>query len=86
MEQIITESGLDWTILRPPQLTDKPHTGKYRVRDGHLPPFGFKDPACRCSRLFPEDPPRPNLDKKNPGRKSLTTGTQPNKRNKTEHP
>jgi putative NADH-flavin reductase len=41
MEQIITGSGLDWTILRPPQLTDKPHTGKYRVRDGHLPPFGF---------------------------------------------
>jgi putative NADH-flavin reductase len=42
MERIIIGSGLDWTILRPPQLTDKPHTGKYRVRDGHLPPFGFK--------------------------------------------
>ncbi len=41
MEQIITGSTLDWTILRPPQLTDKPHTGKYRLRDGHLPPFGF---------------------------------------------
>ena len=42
MEGIFAASGLDWTILRPPQLTDKPHTGKYRVREAHLPPFGFK--------------------------------------------
>lgn len=41
MEETISKSGLDWTLVRPPQLTDKPHTGKYRVRDGHLPPFGF---------------------------------------------
>ena len=41
MERVITNSGLDWTIVRPPQLTDKPRTGKYRVRDGHLPGFGF---------------------------------------------
>ncbi len=41
MEQIIAASGLDWTIVRPPQLTDKPCTGKYRVREGHLPRFGF---------------------------------------------
>jgi putative NADH-flavin reductase len=41
MEQIVIQSGLDWTIVRPPQLTDKPFTGKYRVRTGHLPRFGF---------------------------------------------
>jgi putative NADH-flavin reductase len=41
MERVITKSGLDWTIVRPPQLTDKPRTGKYRVRVGHLPGFGF---------------------------------------------
>jgi putative NADH-flavin reductase len=41
MERIIAESGLDWTIVRPPQLTDKPGTGKYRVRESHLPRFGF---------------------------------------------
>jgi putative NADH-flavin reductase len=41
MEQIVVGSNLDWTIVRPPQLTDKPFTGKYRVRIGHLPPFGF---------------------------------------------
>jgi putative NADH-flavin reductase len=41
MEQVITGSDLDWTIVRPPQLSDKPYTGKYRVREGHLPRFGF---------------------------------------------
>jgi putative NADH-flavin reductase len=41
MEDVFRKSELDWTILRPPQLTDKPRTGKYRVRDGHLPRFGF---------------------------------------------
>jgi putative NADH-flavin reductase len=41
MERVFGESELDWTIVRPPQLTDKPHTGKYRVREGHLPRFGF---------------------------------------------
>jgi putative NADH-flavin reductase len=42
MERILRESDLDWTIVRPPELTDKPHTGEYRVREGHLPRFGFK--------------------------------------------
>lgn len=42
MEGILQQSELDWTIVRPPQLTDKPGTGKYRVREGHLPAFGFK--------------------------------------------
>jgi putative NADH-flavin reductase len=41
MERIIRDTGLDWTIVRPPQLTDKPFTGKYRIREGHLPRFGF---------------------------------------------
>jgi putative NADH-flavin reductase len=42
MERTFEESELDWTMVRPPQLTDKPYTGKYRVREGHLPAFGFK--------------------------------------------
>src|SRR5258706_6698114 len=41
MERVFEESELDWTMVRPPQLTDKPYTGKYRVREGHLPRFGF---------------------------------------------
>jgi putative NADH-flavin reductase len=42
MERIFAESDLDWTMVRPPELTDKPYTGKYRVREGHLPRFGLK--------------------------------------------
>jgi putative NADH-flavin reductase len=41
MEKLVEKSVLDWTIARPPKLTPKPYTGKYRVREGHLPPFGF---------------------------------------------
>src|SRR5258708_429379 len=42
MEDVFKNSELDWTIVRPPELTDKPYTGNYRVREGHLPRFGFK--------------------------------------------
>lgn len=41
MERVFERSGLDWTIARPPKLTDKPYTGKYRVREGGLPLLGF---------------------------------------------
>ena len=42
MERIFGETELDWTMVRPPQLTDAPYTGKYRVQEGRLPRFGFK--------------------------------------------
>ena len=42
MEQVFARSDLDWTMVRPPELTYKPYTGKYRRRRGHLPRFGFK--------------------------------------------
>ncbi|WP_047489162.1 NAD(P)-dependent oxidoreductase [Terriglobus sp. TAA 43] len=42
MERIVMASPLDWTLVRPPQLTDKPQTERYRVREEHLPIFGFK--------------------------------------------
>jgi putative NADH-flavin reductase len=42
MEKIFAKSGLDWTLVRPPELTNKPYTGNYRVREEHLPAFGFK--------------------------------------------
>lgn len=41
MESIIQKSGLDWTLVRPPRLTDRPKRGRFRVREGHLPGFGF---------------------------------------------
>jgi putative NADH-flavin reductase len=52
MEKIITQSGLDWTIVRPPQLTDKPLTAKYRVRTGHLPRFGFNISRADVAHFF----------------------------------
>jgi putative NADH-flavin reductase len=52
MEQIIAQSPLDWTILRPPQLTDKPLTGKYRVQTGHLPRFGFNISRADVAHFF----------------------------------
>ena len=32
MEKVVRASGLDWTIVRPPRLTDKPFSGNYRTR------------------------------------------------------
>ena len=34
MEDILRDSGLDWTVVRPPRLTNKPLTGKYRTANG----------------------------------------------------
>jgi len=34
MEEILRESGLDWTVIRPPRLTNKPLTGSYRTASG----------------------------------------------------
>jgi uncharacterized protein YbjT (DUF2867 family) len=31
MERLIRASDVDWTIVRPPALKDKPHTGSYRT-------------------------------------------------------
>lgn len=41
MESFFQKSGLDWTLVRPPRLTDQPRRNRYRVREGHLPGFGF---------------------------------------------
>lgn len=34
MEGVVRDCGLDWTIVRPPQLNDKPLTASYRTADG----------------------------------------------------
>jgi putative NADH-flavin reductase len=41
MESFFQKSGLDWTLVRPPRLTNRPRRGRYRVQEGHLPSFGF---------------------------------------------
>jgi len=38
MEAAIRDSGTEWTVARPPKLTDKPLTGRYRtVLGGNVP-------------------------------------------------
>ena len=32
MEEVVRASGLDWTIMLPPRLTDRPATGRIRRR------------------------------------------------------
>jgi putative NADH-flavin reductase len=34
MEDVLCDSGLDWTVVRPPRLTDEPLTGAYRTAYG----------------------------------------------------
>jgi putative NADH-flavin reductase len=34
MEDILRDSGLDWTVVRPPRLTDRPMTSSYRTAYG----------------------------------------------------
>lgn len=42
MEDVLRDSGLDWTAVRPPLLTDKLPTGNYRTAYGHNVPRGFR--------------------------------------------
>ncbi|MDH6118291.1 uncharacterized protein YbjT (DUF2867 family) [Kitasatospora sp. GAS204A] len=38
MERVLAESGIEWTVIRPPRLLDRPHTGSYRqVVEGNVP-------------------------------------------------
>jgi len=41
MEDILRDSGLNWTVVRPPRLTHKPLTGAYRLAYGQNLRGGF---------------------------------------------
>lgn len=43
-EKVVHESGLDWTLVRPPNLTNKPAAGSYK--------HGFKDCKDLSSRYL----------------------------------
>lgn len=42
LEAIVRESGLEWTLVRPPQLTDAALTGRYRVSPRFAPAGGVQ--------------------------------------------
>lgn len=50
MERVVTASDLDWTIARPPRLTNGPLTGRYGVADGRLPPASRGGAVSTLSR------------------------------------
>ena len=37
MERIVMSSGLDWTIARPPRLTNGQLTAQYKIEDNRMP-------------------------------------------------
>jgi putative NADH-flavin reductase len=50
MERMVTGSNLDWTIARPPRLTNGPLTGRYGTAAGQMPPdiAGFMATVSRA--------------------------------------
>jgi putative NADH-flavin reductase len=50
MERIVTASDLDWTIARPPRLTNGPLTGRYLAEDGRMPRTGVFHATASMSR------------------------------------
>jgi uncharacterized protein YbjT (DUF2867 family) len=52
MEDILAGSDLDWTVVRPPQLTDKPLTGTYRTAYGRNIRGGWSVPRADVAHLM----------------------------------
>jgi putative NADH-flavin reductase len=52
MEDILHESGLDWTVVRPPRLTDKPLTGTYRTASERNVRGGWSIPRADVAYLM----------------------------------
>ena len=51
-EDIVRDSGLDWTIVRPPKLTGKPLTGTYRTAYGQNLRGGWSVPRADVARYM----------------------------------
>jgi putative NADH-flavin reductase len=52
MEDVLTDSGLDWTAVRPPRLTDKALTGGYRTALGRNLPGGVRISRADAAHLM----------------------------------
>jgi putative NADH-flavin reductase len=52
MEDILRDSGLDWTAVRPPRLTSKPGTGHYRTAYGQNVRGGWIVPRADVAKLM----------------------------------
>jgi len=52
MEDLLRDSDLDWTVIRPPKLTNKPLTGHYRTATGQNVRGGFSVPRADVAHLM----------------------------------
>jgi putative NADH-flavin reductase len=52
MEDVLRDSGLDWTVVRPPRLTGKPGTGRYRTAYGQNVRGGWIVPRADVAHLM----------------------------------
>jgi putative NADH-flavin reductase len=52
MEDTLASSGLDWTVVRPPQLTGKPLTGTYRTAYGQNVRGGWSASRADVAQLM----------------------------------
>jgi putative NADH-flavin reductase len=52
MEDLLRDSGLDWTVIRPPKLTNKPLTGRYQTAAGQNVRGGFSVPRADVAHLM----------------------------------
>ncbi len=52
MEDLLRDSDLDWTVIRPPKLTNKPLTGHYRTAMGQNVRGGFSVPRADVAHLM----------------------------------
>jgi len=54
MEATLEKDGLEWTIVRPPRLTNGPLTKSYSVADGRLPKGMTVSRACVADFMIKE--------------------------------
>jgi len=52
MEDVLADSGLDWTVVRPPRLTGKPATGRYRTAYGQNLRGGLSVPRADVAQYM----------------------------------
>jgi putative NADH-flavin reductase len=54
MEAALERNGFEWTIVRPPRLTNGPLTQNYSAADGHLPKGMIISRACVADFMVKE--------------------------------
>ena len=52
MEDLLRDGDLDWTAVRPPKLTSKPFTGRYRTAAGQNVRGGWSVPRADVAHLM----------------------------------